>query len=205
MKIKKRVFTILILITITILLLFFIRTIYAKYITTVKGDASIPISRWNLKLNSQQIINNSDISNLITPIFPGNNYISANVIAPTATGYFDLTLDYSAVDVAFKYEISVIPKENSAVMDLIVTGYSFDGGTTITNFVDYTNTKISKTIQLTDSHNSENIRIYLMWNDDSTTETMNNFQDALSANSTDSNAKCNVTVAFTQITETTNP
>lgn len=198
MNINKR-FIFLILACIFILIsLYFINTIYGKYMTSTSGTAVMPISRWNITINNQQIKNNSNITNIISPNFPGNDYIAANIIAPTATGYFDLAFDFSAVDVSFKYEISSHASEDSAVSDLVATGYSIDDGEVI-SFTDF-NENISNTILISDNITTQNIRIYVMWNDDPDTSTMNNLDDTSSTTLEDSSAKFNVEISFTQIT-----
>lgn len=158
----------------------------------------MPIAKWNIKVNNQNIRDNSNISSTITPVFPGNNYIAANIIAPTAEGYFDLALDYSAVDVAFKYDITTTVNSDSAISDLVTTGYSIDNGTKVT-FSSY-NQIITDTIPLDATNKTRTIRIYIMWNDDSSTASMNNQADTTSTALTDNSAKLNVTIAFTQIT-----
>lgn len=198
MNINKR-FIFLILACIFILIsLYFINTIYGKYMTSTSGTTIMPISRWNITINNQQIKNNSNITNIISPNFPGNDYIAANIIAPTATGYFDLAFDFSAVDVSFKYEISSHASEDSSVSDLVATGYSIDDGEVI-SFTDF-NENISNTILISDNITTQNIRIYVMWNDDPDTSTMNNLDDTTSTTLEDSSAKFNVEISFTQIT-----
>lgn len=198
MTINKR-FIFLILACIFILIsAYFISTIYGKYLTSANGTAVMPISKWSIIVNNQQIKNNADITNVITPTFPGNDYIAANIIAPTATGYFDLAFDFSAVDVSFKYEISTQASEDSAVSDLVATGYSIDDGEVI-SFTNY-NDPISNTISISDNTKTQNIRVYVMWNDDPDTSKMNNLDDTASTTLDDSSAKFNVKVAFTQIT-----
>lgn len=198
MKLNKR-FVFLILACIFILIsLYFITQIYGKYLSSASGNASIPISRWNIKVNNQTVMTNSDISAVVTPVFPGNDYIAANIIAPTAEGYFDLDFDVSAVDVSFKYDITTTVTDGSAVTDLVTTGYSIDNGakTTFTNY----NDPISKTILLTDHVTTQKVRIYVMWNDAVDTSSMNNIADTASTLATDNSAKFTVHVAFTQIT-----
>lgn len=198
MNINKR-FIFLILACIFILIsLYFITTIYGKYLSATDGTAVMPISKWNIKVNSQNIKDNADISNTILPTFPGNDYIAANIIAPTATGYFDLVFDFSAVDVSFKYEITTQASDTSAVSDLVAVGYSIDGGEQI-NFDNYNET-ITKTILLADDIDTQSIRIYVMWNDDPDTSNMNNIDDTASTTLDDSSAKFDVKVTFTQIT-----
>ena len=130
MKNKKKFMLLLIGIFIC-LLLFSIIQIYAKYLTSSTGKTNLTIAKWNIIVNKKSIKNNSDISSEIVPVFEGNDNISAGIIAPTATGYFDLDFDFKDADVSFKYEINVSAAENSSVKDLVVTGYSVDDGETI--------------------------------------------------------------------------
>ena len=88
-------------------LLFFMVQIYAKYLTSAKGNTALTIANWNISVNNLSIKNNTDISNSIVPVFPGNEHIASNIIAPTAEGYFDLNLDFSNADVSFEYEIKL--------------------------------------------------------------------------------------------------
>lgn len=199
MKISKKFILVIIACILLALLTFLISQVYAKYITSVTGNASIAISRWNIKVNDLSIKNNDDISAKITPVFPGNDNIAANIIAPTAEGYFDLVFDFYDVDVSFKYDINVTADDTSAVSDLVTTGYSIDGGTRV-NFADF-NTPISDTIHLADNINSRTIRVYVMWNDDPDTATMNNIDDTASTLKSDSSAVLKVSVALTQVAQ----
>ena len=199
MKKKKKIVLILICCILLASLLLFINMIYAKYKTEVSGKASISISRWDVKVNDNSIKNNQDISSTITPVFPGNEYIASNIIAPTAEGYFDLFLDYTATDVAFKYEINVSPNEESAVKDLVTTGYSVDDGEKI-EFPEF-NAPISETVNLSNENKTKKIRIYIIWNDDPDTSSMDNLSDTSSTLKADSSAILDVSVAFTQVAQ----
>lgn len=199
MKFYKKIVLILICCILLASLLLFINMIYAKYKTEVSGKASISISRWDVKVNDNSIKNNQDISSTITPVFPGNEYIASNIIAPTAEGYFDLFLDYTATDVAFKYEINVSPNEESAVKDLVTTGYSVDDGKKI-EFSEF-NSPISETVNLSNENKTKKIRIYIVWNDDPDTSSMDNLSDTSSTLKADSSAILDVSVAFTQVAQ----
>ncbi len=196
MKNRKKILLLLIGICICILL-FFIVQIYAKYITSTEGSTSLTIANWNIKVNDLSIKNNTDISNSIVPVFPGNEHISSNVIAPSAEGYFDLNLDFSSVDVSFKYEITAIADENSSVQDLVSIGYSIDDGEKII-FENY-NTPITEVIELSSNIKTRKIRIYILWNDNEESQTMNNSSDTLST-ITENPALFHVNISFTQIT-----
>ena len=197
MKISKKIILLFIIFILLVFLFFLLRQTYAKYKTSVTGNAAIAISRWNIKVNSQSIKNNNDISAKIQPVFSGNDNIASNIIAPTAEGYFDLVFNFKDVDVSFKYDINVSSDESSAVSDLVTTGYSVDGGEKITfnNF----NSPISETFALANKPEERTIRIYIMWNDDPDTSSMNNIDDTLSTMKADSSAILKVNIAFTQV------
>lgn len=197
MKISKKIILLFIIFILLIFLFFLIGQTYAKYKTAVTGNAAIAISRWDIKVNDQSIKNNDDISTKIQPVFPGNDNIASNIIAPTAEGYFDLVFNFKDVDVSFKYDINVSADESSAVSDLVATGYSVDGGEKI-SFDDF-NSPISETFSLADKPEERTIRIYIIWNDDPDTSSMNNTGDTLSTMNSDSSAVLKVNIAFTQV------
>ena len=195
MKNQKKLLLLLISFLICILV-FFVIQIYAKYLTTATGDASIKIANWNISINNLSIKNNTDISSAIVPVFPGNENIANNIIAPTAEGYFDLNFDFSGTDVSFKYEINTSVAENSSVKDLVTTGYSIDNGEKI-SFSNF-NEPISETISLDSKITARKIRIYVLWNDDEATSSMTNEEDTLSTSS-DIPALLHVDISFTQL------
>ena len=179
-------------------LLFFMVQIYAKYLTTAEGSTTLTIASWNILVNDLSIKSNTDISNTIVPVFPGNEHIASNIIAPSVEGYFDLNLDVSDADVSFKYEISVTCDENSSVQDLVTTGYSIDDSEKIL-FENY-NEPITEVIPLSSNIETRKIRVYLKWNDDENSQTMTNDDDTISTTS-ENPALMHVNVSFTQITD----
>ena len=205
---KKKLLLLLIVIIICILVYTIIQ-VYAKYISSASGNASMNVASWDIKVNNRSIKNNTDISSVIAPVFPGNSNIASGIIAPTAEGYFDLNLDFSTTDVSFRYDISLDVDENSSVQDLVATGYSIDGGS-IVSFENSPYT-LSDTILYNSGTSSRTIRVYIKWDDDAATQTMSNSDDTLATKS-DNPALYNVNISFTQITDantntntTTNP
>lgn len=194
MKNYKKIVILIILILIAILVFFLIQ-IFAKYLTSASGDTSMNVARWNILVNNISIKNNTDISNTLTPVFPGNENIASGIIAPTAEGYFDLNFDFSSADVSFQYEISTTVNESSSVKDLVTTGYSVDDGEKI-NF-DEVNLPIKNTINLADKIKTQKIRIYVKWNDDENAS-MDNSADTI-ATTSENPALLNVNISFTQI------
>lgn len=197
MKNRKKIFLLIVLILIC-LLIYSIIQIYARYLSTANSSSSFTVANWNILVNNTSIKNNTDISNVITPIFTGNENIANGIIAPTAEGYFDLNLDFSEVDVSFEYNINTSANSNSSVQDLVATGYSIDDGEKIT--FETFNESISDTILLKDDIKSRKIRIYILWNDDESTQTMDNSADTLSTSS-ENPPLFDVSLSFKQIPE----
>ena len=175
--------------------IFFIVQIYGKYSSSTPGSADIPIAKWNIKVNDTSI--GTDSSIIINPVFSGSEHIAPNVIAPGAEGYFDINLDFRDVEVSFSYDITLGSQEDSsAILDIIPTGYSIDNNPKIDLEGD---THISDNIYYGDNITSRTIRVYVMWNDDLSTESMNNAADTATTKSSNSTGLISVNVAFTQL------
>ena len=178
---------------------------YSKDVTGTSGNASVRIARWNLTVNNQDIVNNNNFSSVISPVFPGNSNISSGVIAPTAEGYFDIVIDGSNTDVSFSYTITTSDNANSAVSDLVLSGYSIDGGER--QDVTSTNGQISITnsILYNDVDKNVSLRVYFMWNDDSDNGAeMDNDDDTDATKNTNNRALLNVNVTFVQLANNQN-
>ncbi len=171
---------------------------YAKYLTEANGTTDISIARWKILVNGQDIRNNSNISNVITPKFIENEHINNNIIAPKSEGYFDLVIDCEAADVSFDYEISTSVNVNSSVKDLKATGYSINGGNRQT--LDDTSIIKNRVLQK-DKIKQIEIRVYIIW-DDSDSNTMDNEADT-NATKTGKPAKLDVNLSFKQVAEQT--
>ena len=165
-----------------------IQSTYAKYLSTADADTNITIARWNILVNNQDISQNSNFSEVLEPTFTGNENIKDGVIAPTATGYFDITLDGSTTDVSFSYDISLSEADDNTVTDLKITKYEIDGHS-------YTyNGPISGNILLNDQNRALTVSVYVEWVDQTDDETMTNVDDTTAANSGVAKFKVNVNV-----------
>ena len=165
-----------------------IQSTYAKYLSTADSDTNITIARWNSLVNNQDISQNSNFSEVLEPTFTGNENIKDGVIAPTATGYFDITLDGSTTDVSFSYDISFSEADDNTVTDLKITKYEIDGHS-------YTyNGPISGNILLNDQNRALTVRVYVEWVDQTDDETMTNVDDTTAANGGVAKFKVNVNV-----------
>ena len=144
---------------------------YAKYISSAGANASLTIARWNILVNTVDIVNNSSFSSNIAPTFEGTSYIRNGVIAPTAEGYFEITINGADTDVSFTYTISLDIGATNTVDDLKITKYVMD------NVEHNVTGDITGNILYNDATRSKTIRVYVEWDDDAQTETMDNEDD----------------------------
>ena len=169
MKIKRKIILFL-----SLLSLFYcvslMQETYAKYISSANASASLTVARWNVLVNNQDIIQNSNFSSTISPTFAGTANIRNGIIAPTAEGYFDVVIDGTNTDVSFNWTLTLEPDTTNTITDLAITKYSI-------NNIDYPyGSSITRTIALNDASRSTTVRVYVKW-DDGTGETMDNEAD----------------------------
>lgn len=189
---KKKIFLILSCIWIVLSFLV-IRTTYAKYLTSIDGNTNITISTWNLLLNTQDILSESEFSDNLELVFPETLYSIENYIVPNSIGYFDLNVDSSNVSLYFKY-IVTCTFEGNGIDDFKVIGYSVDGYNDTVTYLDETQTEITHYV-LPES-DASSLRVYVQWKDDNT-NTLNDSADTALAFS-NGLAKIQVNVRFEQ-------
>ena len=146
---------------------------YAKYVSSAEAGSSIAIAKWAFKVNDQDVLDESDFSETIMPVFEGSSYIAPDVIAPGSEGYFDIEIDSSETDVNFTETISLSLANDNTVNDLKIIGYKKNNG----SFIEFTNeTAIVNNVNYNDSDRVNTYRVYVKWLDGEG-ETMNNASD----------------------------
>ena len=150
--------------------IYLFQTAYAKYRRQIKSDFSATIASWNIKVNNKMINNKTELTNTITPIINNSTYVKEGTIAPGTTGYFDLTIDATLVDVDFTYTIDVEPDVDTPLLDFIITSYTI-GSTTV-----YLQPGDSIIEDLVKNTGTTSLRINFAW-DDSATNQMDNEAD----------------------------
>lgn len=171
-----------------------IENTYAKYSSDASASANISIAKWSILVNEQDINNNNNFTNKIVPVFTGNENIKDGVLAPTAEGYFDIVINSTNVDVSYNSNINVKVSNDSAVKDLVITGYSVNNGELIS--LNTSNYVLTDVYNFTDSNKIKTYRFYVKW-DDSSSATMNNTSDTY-ATTSDGKAKFDVNATFIQ-------
>lgn len=163
-----------------------IQTTYAKYVSSAEANSNINIARWSITVNNQDVIQNSNFTNSLSPVFANNQYIKENVIAPTSEGYFDIIIDGTNADVSFKYTITLNPSNNNTIKDLKIVKYTIDN-------IDYTySDNITDIINYNDENKTKSIRVFFMWDDDENTQEMNNNEDTIATVNGNANYRINI-------------
>ncbi len=192
---KKRVFLIFACLWIIISLLI-IRSTYAKYLTSIDGGTNVNIAQWNLILNKQDILQNSDFSSTLSLKVPKSDYYIEDYMVPGATGYYDLIIDSSNVSLPFRFHITCSVAENSDIKDAKIIGYSRNGNSQITYLDD---SKKEITDSVSETVDTCSVRVYVKWIDNDSSETMNDTNDT-SVAINNGNAIITTNISFEQIT-----
>ena len=200
-KINKKASTFTFAIIFLVLAIITMYSTYARYVTSMTATSTIELGSWLIKVNNQNILNNSDISGTITPVFDGNSeYIAEGVIAPGSSGHIEVTVDYSKVTVPFKYDVSFTTDENTPLEDFVLTGYSVDDGALVE--VDDPNYIITDTIFPDYTARSRKLKLTFGWLDEVEGENLNDIEDtAFSRNNDELGLR--LTMEFTQLQPTT--
>ena len=205
-KNKLRVLEILCIISL-LFKIFSIRRTYARYFEKVDTTYQTHIKRWLIKINDLNIHEAKSLSEVVQPVLVENeNMNNNNTLVPGRTGYFDMMIDYTYVDLAFKYEFSIEQLNETQLKDFEIYGYEIVDGDKST----VTETKQIKGVIDPDKDlNSANekkrdIRILFRWNDGDGS-IMDNKLDTQYRSEENEALNYRATLKFTQYIESENP
>lgn len=133
-------------------LLCFMSNTYSRYVADTTGNLKMSFAQWQILLNNEDITSSTSSSIVLTPVIDENNYVKSNKIAPSSTGYFDISIDPSNVDVSFNYNIS-LKVLNENMPDLMITKYAildknFDETKDTITYQDIENNSISGSLDI---------------------------------------------------------
>ena len=191
MKKRDLTFIVFFVLVFCLSITYLFQTSYAKYRKQVTGELNADIASWIIKVNNEDITESRTLENEITPVFDTNQYVKANTIAPGSTGYFDIIIETVNVDVDYNVEI-VDSKEETDLQDLVLKQYELNDSGTRVNITNHTYSQ-----DFTKNTERTKIRFYFVWDDDPTTETMNNQADTSYQLDNDA-TKINLTIKFKQ-------
>lgn len=126
-KTKLRVIQILCIVSLLITV-FSIQRTYAKYFETVGTTYATDIKKWVINVNEKNIHNETTLSNVMTPQFFYNEHMTTNegnndILVPGREGCFDFLIDYTNVDVPFKFAFDIEQLNTTVLEDFEVYGY----------------------------------------------------------------------------------
>ena len=192
MKKKDIYFIIIFILIVSFSFLYLFQTSYAKYRRQTNATVQGTIANWNIKINNETIKNKTTLTNVVTPTIDTNQYVKTGTLAPGSTGYFDIIIDATEVDVDFTYSITGEVDEDTPLLDLELTDYKIGTGqkTTINGPI---------TGDITKNTASTTIRVFFEWNDDENTNQMDNADDTDYATTDDyETTNIKVTIHFQQ-------
>ena len=229
-KTKLRVIQILCIVSLLVTV-FSIQKTYAKYFEKVDTTYATNIKRWIINVNNTNIRRNADFSEKMTPVFRENQHMNNNnTLVPGREGYFEFLIDYSKVDLAFRFDFDIQQLNTTKLEDFEIYGYSIvtlrtdaESGEeieieTITELETANDLSgLSQVIDPTtdiDTDKTRKLRILFRWNDENadTEDTadeagMNNYEDtqyagnAIEGDAAHTNLNYKIKVTFTQHVE----
>ena len=178
-KTKLRVIQILCIVSLLITV-FSIQKTYAKYFEKVGTTYATNIKKWVINVNNFNIHEETTLNTVMTPVLRANTHMNNNnTLVPGREGYFEFDIDYTNVDVAFRFQFNITQLNTIPLEDFEIYGYSIvetDANTneeteTITN-IDPVNdmTKLTQIIDPSKDVNNNDekkrqLRILFRWND----------------------------------------
>lgn len=96
---------------------------YSRYVAATTGNVDALFAKWQILVNNTDITSSSSSTIEFTPTMEENEYAADNVVAPGSTGYFDIVIDPTNVDVSFSYTID-LAIENENLPDISMTKYT---------------------------------------------------------------------------------
>ena len=119
---KFRVLLVIIALVVTLSLM---NNTYSRYVAGSSSDVKIDFAKWQLLVNETDITNQSSSNITFEPVIYPSTNVAENKIAPSSSGYFDIEIDPTNVDVSFKYTINLAIDESQNIPDLIITKYAY--------------------------------------------------------------------------------
>ena len=200
-KTKLRVIQILCIVSLLITV-FSVQRTYAKYYEKIDTQYITNIKRWAIKVTNTYIHEGTTLSQLMTPTFIANEHMNNNnTLVPGRLGYFEFDIDFTEVDVPFRYEFDIeqlnthtvtdpatgaTSEEDYHLTDFQIYGYTIvDGASESTTNLSQPN-KVSEITQYIDPNNENHynsndekkrkVRVLFRWYD-GVDNTMDNVAD----------------------------
>lgn len=175
---------------------------YSRYVASSEGNVEVSFAKWEILVNNTDITNNTSSNITFNPTIEHNSNVADGKIAPSSTGYFDVHIDPSNVDVSFKYRID-LDIDSEDIPDLMITKYAildnnYSVGDTLT-YNTLTNGYIENTVNYTNSLQPFTVRVFFEWYEGEN-ESMNDADDsAIASDSNNQSFTINANIKFEQV------
>ena len=174
---------------------------YSRYVASSTGNVEVEFAKWQILVNETDISTNNTSNITFEPTIEKNENVADNKMAPSSTGYFDIEIDPTNVDVSFKYSID-LDIDNENIPDLVITKYTIiPESQTDKDVVVYNSLENNKLENILTYNNSPfekfTIRVYFQWYEGEN-ELMSDEIDTQIAN-TDTTFKINASINFEQV------
>lgn len=189
----------------------FMSSTYSRYIAATTSNIDALFAKWQILVDDTDITNNSESTIDFVPIIDENINVKDGVLAPSSTGYFDIAINPSNVDVSFKYSI-LLDVDNANILDINTTGYSIldssyveEDPVDVVEIIDNTisNTLLFDKVTPDFTFNQFTIRVYFEWYEGEN-ETMDDEADTAVGNTAateDTTFSMSANISFEQIIE----
>lgn len=101
----KKTLKYILLILILIMLFLIIRSTYSKYITQKDSNTDMHVSNWNIDIKADDLNGVHEFDGYIQMKRDQDQYIDQNVIAPTSSGTFEVTINSTGTESDFDYTL----------------------------------------------------------------------------------------------------
>ena len=175
---------------------------YSRYVASSEGNVEVSFAKWEILVNNVDITNNTSSSITFNPTIDHNNNVADGKVAPSSTGYFDVQIDPSNVDVSFKYKID-LDIDSEDIPDLMITKYAildsnYSVGDTLT-YNTLTNGYIENTVNYSNNLQPFTVRVFFEWYE-GVNESMNDSDDsAIGTDSENQSFTINANIRFEQV------
>ena len=119
---KFRVLILLISLSLTLSMM---SNTYSRYVANTTGNIDAAFAKWQILINGNNDITDGSTSSItVAPTIISNENVKEGTIAPSSTGYFDIEIDPTNVELSFDYEIT-LAYDNANMPDLVISKYAF--------------------------------------------------------------------------------
>lgn len=175
---------------------------YSRYVASSEGNVEVSFAKWEILVNNTDITNSNSSSITFNPTIDQNANVADGKVAPSSTGYFDVQIDPSNVDVSFKYRID-LDIDSEDIPDLMITKYAildnnYSAGDTLT-YHTLTNGYIENTVNYNNNLQPFTVRVFFEWYEGNN-ELMNDAADTAIANDAENQSfTINANIRFEQV------